>query len=127
MTGLPSAVLLQAEGAPGGGTDMSFFVMMGMIFLVFYLLVMRPQQRQQREREQMIKNAAKGDRVVTTGGIHGVVTGVADDSVTVEIAKVKGGARVEVEVSRSGLSSVVKAGKSAEGAGGAEGKGSEKS
>jgi preprotein translocase subunit YajC len=110
MTGVPSAILLQAEAA-SGGPDMSFFVMMGAIFLVFYLLVMRPQSKQQKEREEMIKNAAKGDRVVTSGGIHGVVTGVSDDTLTVEIARVKGGLRVEVEVSRTGISGVTKSGK----------------
>jgi len=109
MSGLPSGVLLQAEGAPGG-PDISFFVMMGLIFLIFYMLVMRPQQKQQRAREEAIKAATRGDRVVTNGGIHGVITAVGDDSVTVEIARVKGGARVEVEVARSGLATVTKPG-----------------
>jgi preprotein translocase subunit YajC len=116
MTGMPSTVLLQAEGA--GGADMSFFIMMGLIFLVFYMLVMRPQQKQQRERDEMIKNATKGDRIVTNGGIHGVVTGVSDETLTVEIARVKGGARVEVEVARSGIGGVVKGGKSGKPEGG---------
>jgi preprotein translocase subunit YajC len=101
-------VLLQAEGA--GGPDMSFFLMMGVIFLIFYVLVMRPQQRQQKAREEAIKAATKGDKVVTNGGLHGVITAVGDDTVTVEIARVKGGLRVEVEVSRSGLASVLKPG-----------------
>jgi preprotein translocase subunit YajC len=109
MTGIPSAILLQAEGAPAG-PDYSFFVMMALIFVIFYVLVMRPQQKQQKEREEAIKAAVKGDRIVTNGGLHGLVTGVADDTLTVEIARVKGGARVEVEVSRSGIGSVVKAG-----------------
>lgn len=110
MKGPLSAMLLQAEGAPGGGPDVSFFLMMGAVFMIFYVLVMRPQQRQQKERDAAIKAAAKGDHVITSGGIHGVITAVADDSVTVEIARVKGGARVEVEVSRTGLSSVSKPG-----------------
>lgn len=109
MSELASSILLQAEGAPAG-PDMSFFLMMGAIFAIFYFLVMRPQQRQQREREEAVKAATKGDRVVTNGGIHGVITAVSDDSVTLEIARVKGGARVEVEVARSGLGSVLKAG-----------------
>ncbi|MAJ58927.1 MAG: preprotein translocase subunit YajC [bacterium TMED88] len=104
-----SAVLLQAEAAPGG-TDMSFFIMMGAIFMIFYFLVMRPQQKQQRTREAAIKSAAKGDRIVTSGGLHGVINDVKEDSVTVEIARVKGGARVEVEVARTGLASVSKPG-----------------
>jgi len=110
MTGITSAVLLQAEGAPAG-PDYSFFVMMGMIFLIFYVLVMRPQQRQQKEKDEAIKGAVKGDRVITAGGLHGVVTKVADDSLTVEIARVKGGASVEVEVVRARIESVEKSSK----------------
>jgi len=104
-----STVLLQADAA-SGGTDMSFFIMMGAIFMIFYFLVMRPQQKQQRARDEAIKAAVKGDRIVTSGGLHGVITDVKEDSVMVEIARVKGGARVEVEVARTGLSSVAKAG-----------------
>jgi preprotein translocase subunit YajC len=110
MTGITSAVLLQAEGAPAG-PDYSFFLMMGMIFLIFYMLVMRPQQRQQKEKDQAIKGAVKGDRVITAGGLHGMVTKVADDFLTVEIARVKGGASVEVEVARARIDSVEKPGK----------------
>jgi preprotein translocase subunit YajC len=82
---------------------------MGAIFLIFYFLVIRPQQRQQKDREELIRSLVRGDRVVTSGGLHGVVTEVADESVTLEIARVKGGARVEVEVSRTGIASVVRA------------------
>ena len=107
MNGASSAVLLQAEGAPAG-PDFSFFIMMGLIFLIFYVLVMRPQQRQQKERELAIKAAVKGDKVVTSGGIHGVVTAVSEESLTVEIARVKG-ARIEVEVARARIDSIEKA------------------
>ena len=103
MMGIPSTVLLQAQGE---AFDPSFFLMMGAIFLIFYFLVIRPQQRQQKERDESIRSLVRGDRVVTAGGIHGVVTEVADESVTVEIARVKGGARVEVEVARTGIGSV---------------------
>jgi len=115
MTAMPAVVVLQAGGA--AGPDYTFFVMMGLIFLIFYVLVMRPQQRQQKERETAIKGAVKGDRVVTSGGLHGTVTAVSDDTLTVEIARVKGGARVEVEVARARIESVVKADKK-EGSGG---------
>jgi preprotein translocase subunit YajC len=114
MMAAPLSVLLQAEGAPAG-PDMSFFMMMALIFLIFYVLVMRPQQRQQKERDEMIKAAGKGDKVVTAGGIHGTVMKASDETLTVEIARVKGGARVEVEVSRGRIESVVKAGAQSEG------------
>lgn len=113
MTATPLTVLLQAEGSPAG-PDMSFFMMMGLIFLIFYVLVMRPQQKQQKERDGMIKAAAKGDKVITAGGIHGTVTKALDDTLTVEIARVKG-SKVEIDVARGRIDSVVKAGTEAEG------------
>ena len=67
MTGLfPTVVPLQA--AEPVGMDMSFFLVMGVIFLIFYMLVMRPQQKRQREHEAALKAVGKGDRVITTGG-----------------------------------------------------------
>ena len=76
MMGLfPTVVPLQA--AEPGGLDMSFFLVMGIIFLIFYVLVMRPQQRRQREHEAELKAVGKGDRVITTGGLHGRVAEAA--------------------------------------------------
>ncbi|MEE3327310.1 MAG: preprotein translocase subunit YajC [Myxococcota bacterium] len=102
------AVPLQAEG-PGAGFDPSFFLMMAAIFAIFYFLVIRPQQRQQKEREAAIKALVRGDKVITTGGLHGVVSDVSEDLVKLEIARVKGGLKVEVEVARSGIGVVTKA------------------
>lgn len=104
MTGLP-ALVLQA-GSPAG--DFSFFLPMIAIFLIFYLLLIRPQQRRQKEHEKMLTEIEKGDSVVTSGGIHGKVTGVTDDVLTVEIAALKG-ERVRVKVSRARIESVSKA------------------
>ena len=100
-------VPLQAEG--GAGFDPSFFLMMAAIFAIFYFLVIRPQQRQQKEREAAIKALVRGDKVITSGGLHGVVSDVAEDLVKLEIARVKGGLKVEVEVARSGIGVVSKA------------------
>ena len=95
MSFLPLWVPLQAqEPSPFG-----MLVPMGAIFLIFYFLLIRPQQRQQKEREQMIAAIGKGDRVMTAGGIHGVVTGTADDVLTIEIANLKG-ERVRIKVDR---------------------------
>ena len=107
MSALPAVLWLQ-ESAPA--TDYSFFMMMGMIFLIFYFLLIRPQQRRQKEQEQMLKSVEKGDSVVTSGGVHGKVTGVTDDILTIEIATLKSGDRVRVKVERSRLDKVTKAG-----------------
>ncbi len=101
-------VLLQAEGA-APGFDPSFFLMMAAIFAIFYFLVIRPQQKQQKEREASIKALVRGDKVITSGGLHGTVTDVSEDLVKVEIARVKGGLKVEVDVARSGIGAVIKA------------------
>ncbi|MFK7895858.1 MAG: preprotein translocase subunit YajC [Myxococcota bacterium] len=104
-------VPLQAQG----GGDLAFFLMMGAIFLIFYFLVIRPQQKQQREREEFLKTAAKGDDVVTLGGIHGKVLAVDGDILEVEIARVRG-EKVKIRVTRSRIDQLTK-----EGTGGASG------
>jgi preprotein translocase subunit YajC len=83
------------------------FIPMIAIFAIFYLLLIRPQQRRQREHEKTLAAIEKGDRVVTAGGLHGVVTGVTDDVLTVEIAALKG-ERVRVKISRARIDSVQK-------------------
>jgi preprotein translocase subunit YajC len=105
-----------------GGVDIAFFVMMGLIFMIFYMLVIRPQQKQQREREAFLKTAAKGDEVVTQGGIHGKVSAVDDDVLEIEVARVRG-EKVKLRVSLSRVDQLTKPGQSGQGK--QEGKGGE--
>jgi preprotein translocase subunit YajC len=108
---LPGLVLLQ-EGAPSS-SPFSMFVPMIAIFLIFYLLLIRPQQKQRRDHEALIKGIEKGDQVVTSGGLHGKVIGVTDDVLTIEIAAIKG-ERVRVKQQRSRIETVQKAKKGEE-------------
>ena len=107
MNFTPAVVMLQA-GEPASQAPFGMFVPMAAIFLIFYFLLIRPQQKRQKEQEGMIKSIVKGDDVVTAGGIHGRVTGVTDDVLTLEIAVIKG-ERVRVKVARSKVESVKKA------------------
>lgn len=109
MNLLPALVWLQAESSPDGA-PFGMLLPMAAIFAIFYFLLIRPQQKRQREQEKMIKGIAKGDNVVTAGGLHGKVTGVTDDVLTLEIASLKG-ERVRVKVSRPRIESVTKASK----------------
>jgi len=85
---------------PGGGGAQGFpFVLFIVIFAIFYLLVFRPQQKKAKQHRELLNNLKAGDRVVTTGGLHGKITGLADNIVTLEIAD-----RVRVKVSRSQVS-----------------------
>ncbi len=106
------AVPLQAE-APAQPSPFGFLFPMVVIFLIFYLLLIRPQQRRQREHEHMLAALQKGDRVVTAGGLHGNVVGLADDVVTLEIANLRGD-RVRVKVDRARVERRIEAAKGGE-------------
>lgn len=61
--------------------------MFGIVFLIFYFMVVRPQQKKLLAQETLMKNLKKGDAVVTTGGIHGKISSVEDSVVLVEVSK----------------------------------------
>ena len=84
-----------AAAAAGGGGDMFMtFVPLILIFVVFYFLLIRPQQKKMKAHRAMVQSAQRGDRVVTQGGIIGVVTKVINErEAMVEIAE---GVRVKV-------------------------------
>jgi preprotein translocase subunit YajC len=96
---------MQAQPA---GPDFGFFLMLTAIFGIFYFLVIRPQQKQQKQRESEIKAATSGDRVVTAGGLHGTITEVESEDFIVEIARIKG-VPVKVKVARARVESVSRA------------------
>jgi preprotein translocase subunit YajC len=81
---LPSA---EASGgsASGGASQWGILIVMPLIILVFYFLVMRPQNRKQKEAKKMLESLRKGDRVVTIGGLHGTVISVKDTSVVLKV------------------------------------------
>ena len=79
-----------------------------LMMVIFYALVLRPQQKRQRDLEQALKAIEKNDNVVTAGGLHGKVVGITDDVLTIEIAALKGGERVRVKVARAKVDSVTK-------------------
>ena len=83
-----------------GGADFSVLLMMGAIFLIFYFLVIRPQQKQQKEREAFLQTAARGDDVITQGGIHGKVSAVDGDVLEVEVARLRGD-KIKLRISRN--------------------------
>jgi preprotein translocase subunit YajC len=103
---LAGFVPLQAAAEPASPFGM--LVPMGLIFLIFYFLMIRPQQKRQRDQQKLLESIEKGDDVVTAGGLHGKVVGTTEDVLTLEIAALKG-ERVRVKVSRSKIDSVQKA------------------
>jgi preprotein translocase subunit YajC len=90
---LLSFFLLQAQtpatGAPAAeapqGPGYQMFIMIGIIIVVFYFFMIRPQQRKQKAEQKMRENLAKGDRVVTIGGIHGKIVSVDETTILIEV------------------------------------------
>ena len=75
-------VILQEQAQQGNWT---FLIMMGLIFVVMYFFMIRPQQKKQRERAKFRSSLAKGDKVVTVGGIYGVVAEIKEQYILVEV------------------------------------------
>ena len=86
------------EGAAGFGG----FIPIILMFVIFYFLLIRPQQKKQKDHRNMVSNLKKGDRIITSGGLHGRITGIDDQTLTVEIAD-----KVRVKVARSNVSGMV--------------------
>src|SRR3989339_888971 len=76
----------QGQGADGGSTIMSFLPLI-LIFVVFYFLLIRPQQKKAKEQKQMLESLKRGDKVVTSGGIYAVIEAVGTTTVTLKIAE----------------------------------------
>ena len=97
-----SQAFAQSTGAPGAGDFIGMVLPLVLIMGVFYFLLIRPQQRKMKEHQAMLSTVAKGDTVVTQGGLIGKVVRVVDDSeLLVEV-----GENVKVRVLKSGLADV---------------------
>lgn len=78
MPSLASIVLFQAAPAPGGGF-LGPILMWGLIFVIFYVLVILPQRRQQKQHREMVAALQRGDEVVTAGGLVGEIMGIKEN------------------------------------------------
>ncbi len=102
---MDSFLTLLQDGAPAGGGAtqlLQFPLMIGAIVLIFYFLIIRPQNKRQRATKSMLGSLKKGDRIVSAGGIHGQVTAVKENTVTVKVDDA-----TKIEFSKSSISSVL--------------------
>lgn len=91
--------LLFASDASGGQGFSSLILFLGLLVIIWYLLIIRPQSRQRHKTQEMIANLKTGDRVVTSGGVLGTVVGFGSNTVQLQIAT-----QVKIEVMRSAIS-----------------------
>ena len=89
-------------GVGGSSAVLTQLLFFAAIFAIFYFLLIRPQQTQKRERERMLGALKKGDRVVTTGGLHGTITGLDEQKVVLRVAD-----QVKLEFDRTAVGRIV--------------------
>ena len=90
------------QGGEGGGGLISTLIMFGAIFLIFYFMIIRPQQKRAKEREKLLSNLDKGDKVVTNGGIHGVIAGLEEKTALLQVSE-----NVKLKIDRSAIATVL--------------------
>lgn len=90
-----------ADGGGGGGF-ISTIIMFGAIFLIFYFMIIRPQQKRAKERDKLLSNLQKGDKVVTSGGLHGVIAGLDEKTALIQVAE-----NVKMKFERSAITTVI--------------------
>ncbi|MGB4494195.1 MAG: preprotein translocase subunit YajC [Limnochordia bacterium] len=96
-------MFLQTDVPPAQGGLVGLLLPLVLLGVMFYFMIWRPQQKQQKERKAMLDSLKKGDKVVTIGGIHGELTALKEDYVSLKVAD-----KVEIKLSRSGISHVLK-------------------
>ena len=85
-----------------GGSMVSTIIMFGAIFLIFYFMIIRPQQKKSKDRAKLLSNLEKGDKVVTSGGIHGIISGLDDKTCLLQVSD-----NLKIKVERSAIGTVI--------------------
>ena len=101
------AILAQAQTAPpapGPGAGIgSFFVPLIFIFIIMYFVMIRPQKKRQEQQQKLISSLKSGDKVVTSAGIHGLISNVKESTVLLKVAD-----NVKIEIDKSAITNVLK-------------------
>jgi preprotein translocase subunit YajC len=97
------AYAMGGQAAGGQGNQLMALAPFVLMFVVFYFLLIRPQQKKAKQHKTFLESLKKGDTVVTSGGIYGKITGITEDTVTMEIAE-----KVRVRVLKGAIADHVK-------------------
>jgi preprotein translocase subunit YajC len=98
MTMMNVAYAMGTNPAAGGqgGSPYTPILFLVAIVGIFYFLMIRPQQKRAKEHKNFLDNLKKGDKIITSGGLYGTITGITDDAITIEIAE-----KVRVKIDRN--------------------------
>ena len=99
MLGVAFAMAGQPAAGGGQGNMLTSLLPLVIIFGIFYFLLIRPQQKQQKKQRQMLSEIKRDDRIVTKGGVHGIVRGVTEKVLQIEITD-----NVKIKINRDAVS-----------------------
>ncbi|MCQ2579442.1 MAG: preprotein translocase subunit YajC [Treponemataceae bacterium] len=99
---MPLLSVLQTAPAQGGAATLFSLLPIVLVFIIMYFLILRPQNKKQKETEKMIAALKKGDKVITIGGIHGVVSSTKEKTIIVKVDD-----NTKIEFTRSAIASVI--------------------
>lgn len=94
-----------SQGGGGEGSLVSTLLMFALIIGIFYFMILRPQQKRQKEREKMLGAVKKGDKIITAGGLHGTIAGIDEKTVLIQVAD-----NVKLKFDRSAVASIIREG-----------------
>jgi len=95
--------ILMAQSTNDGGPGlMSNVILFGSIILIFYFMIIRPQQKRAKERQKLLESIKKGDKVITSGGMYGTVAGLDEKTVLLQIADT-----VKVKLDRGSIATII--------------------
>ena len=90
--------------APKGGSPYSMLIMMGLVFVIFYVLIIMPQRKKQKRHQLMVEELKPGAKIITTGGIYGTVMGVQKDKIELKVS-----ANVKIDITKNAVGVIVSA------------------
>ncbi len=96
-------IAMAPAGEGGEGAFTGTLIMFLLIIFIFYFLIIRPQQKRQKERQALLDAVKKGDKVVTVGGMHGEIVGIDDKTILLKVAD-----NVKLKLDRSSVNSIIK-------------------
>ena len=91
MAGLIVALVFTGGCIPGqepggeGGGQWTPIIFLGLLFAIFYFLLIRPQRKKQKEHQQLVEELKRGDKVITAGGIYGQIESISEDNVVIKV------------------------------------------
>jgi preprotein translocase subunit YajC len=96
---------MQPPAGQSGGSNIQLVFMIGLCGLIFYFMILRPQQKRQKERKSVLDGLQKGDKIITIGGCHGVVVGIDEKTILVQVAE-----NVKLKFERTAIGSIIREG-----------------